>query len=321
MKTPRRLEPLIEDGLIDEVVRPLMSGKEASVYVVRCGDSLRCAKVYKEANKRSFRQAAEYQEGRKVRNSRQARAMAKGSKYGRREQEEAWQNAEVAALFRLAGAGVRVPKPYDFLDGVLLMELVADADGDAAPRLNDVTLEPDEARRHHAFLIRQIVAMLCAGLVHGDLSEFNVLLGPDGPVIIDLPQAVDAAGNNHAFSMLERDVGNMAAYFGRFAPELRQTRYAKEMWALYEAGELDSGNPAQRHLRRSRRGRRRARGAPRDRGRAARGGASPGAAPGRRRAAWRARGTAAALVAVSGWRMFFPANCIATLAHATASVA
>lgn len=321
MKTPRRLEPLIEDGLIDEVVRPLMSGKEASVYVVRCGDSLRCAKVYKEANKRSFRQAAEYQEGRKVRNSRQARAMAKGSKYGRREQEEAWQNAEVAALFRLAGAGVRVPKPYDFLDGVLLMELVADADGDAAPRLNDVTLEPDEARRHHAFLIRQIVAMLCAGLVHGDLSEFNVLLGPDGPVIIDLPQAVDAAGNNHAFSMLERDVGNMAAYFGRFAPELRQTRYAKEMWALYEAGEADSGNPAQRHLRRSRRGRRRARGAPRDRGRAARGGASPGAAPGRRRAAWRARGTAAALVAVSGWRMFFPANCIATLAHATASVA
>lgn len=321
MKTPRRLEPLIEDGLIDEVVRPLMSGKEASVYVVRCGDSLRCAKVYKEANKRSFRQAAEYQEGRKVRNSRQARAMAKGSKYGRREQEEAWQNAEVAALFRLAGAGVRVPKPYDFLDGVLLMELVADADGDAAPRLNDVTLEPDEARRHHAFLIRQIVAMLCAGLVHGDLSEFNVLLGPDGPVIIDLPQAVDAAGNNHAFSMLERDVGNMAAYFGRFAPELRQTRYAKEMWALYEAGEPDSGNPAQRHLRRSRRGRRRARGAPRDRGRAARGGASPGAAPGRRRAAWRARGTAAALVAVSGWRMFFPANCIATLAHATASVA
>ena len=218
MKTPRRLEPLIEDGLIDEVVRPLMSGKEASVYVVRCGDSLRCAKVYKEANKRSFRQAAEYQEGRKVRNSRQARAMAKG-------------------------AGVRVPKPYDFLDGVLLMELVADADGDAAPRLNDVTLEPDEARRHHAFLIRQIVAMLCAGLVHGDLSEFNVLLGPDGPVIIDLPQAVDAAGNNHAFSMLERDVGNMAAYFGRFAPELRQTRYAKEMWALYEAGELTAETP------------------------------------------------------------------------------
>ncbi len=238
MKTPKRIEPLVEDGLVDEVLRPLMSGKEAAVYVVRCGQELRCAKVYKEANKRSFRQAAEYQEGRKVRNSRQARAMAKGSKYGRKEAEDAWQNAEVAALFRLANAGVRVPRPYDFLDGVLLMELVADEYGDAAPRLNDVYLEPEQAREYHAFVIRQIVLMLCTGLVHGDLSEFNVLLGPDGPVIIDLPQAVDAAGNNHAFSMLERDVGNMAAYFGRFAPELRDTRYAQEMWALYQAGDL-----------------------------------------------------------------------------------
>ncbi|WP_416422269.1 PA4780 family RIO1-like protein kinase [Pseudomonas sp. App30] len=238
MKTPKRIEPLIEDGLVDEVLRPLMSGKEAAVYVVRCGKELRCAKVYKEANKRSFRQAAEYQEGRKVRNSRQARAMAKGSKFGRKEAEEAWQNAEVAALFRLANAGVRVPKPFDFLEGVLLMELVADEYGDAAPRLNDVELDAEQAREYHEFLIRQIVLMLCTGLVHGDLSEFNVLLGPDGPVIIDLPQAVDAAGNNHAFSMLERDVGNMASYFGRFAPELRDTRYAREMWALYEEGKL-----------------------------------------------------------------------------------
>ncbi len=238
MKTPKRIEPLIEDGLVDEVLRPLMSGKEAAVYVVRCGKELRCAKVYKEANKRSFRQAAEYQEGRKVRNSRDARAMAKGSKHGRKEQEENWQNAEVSALFRLASAGVRVPKPFDFLDGVLLMEMIAGADGDAAPRLNDVTMEPEEARTYHAFLIRQIVLMLCAGLVHGDLSEFNVLLDATGPVIIDLPQAVDAAGNNHAFSMLERDVGNMASYFGRFAPELKKTKYAKEMWALYEAGTL-----------------------------------------------------------------------------------
>jgi len=238
MKTPKRIEPLIEDGLVDEVLRPLMSGKEAAVYVVRCGRHLRCAKVYKEADKRSFRQAAEYQEGRKVRNSRQARAMAKGSKYGRKEAEDAWQNAEVAALFRLASAGVRVPKPFDFLDGVLLMELVTDEDGQAAPRLNDVHLEADQAREYHAFIIRQIVLMLCAGLVHGDLSEFNVLLGPDGPVIIDLPQAVDAAANNHAFSMLDRDVANMAHYFGRFAPELKQTRYAKEMWALYQEGKL-----------------------------------------------------------------------------------
>ncbi len=238
MKTPKRLLPLVEDGLIDEVLRPLMSGKEAAVYVVRCGDQLCCAKVYKEASKRSFRQAAEYQEGRKVRNSRDARAMAKGSKYGRREQEEAWQNAEVAALYRLDGAGVRVPKPYDFLDGVLLMELVAGADGDAAPRLNDVELSAEQAREYHAFMIRQVVLMLCAGLVHGDLSEFNVLLGPDGPVVIDLPQAVDAAGNNHAFKMLERDVANMNAYFGHFAPELLACRHAKEMWALYEAGKL-----------------------------------------------------------------------------------
>lgn len=224
--------------MVDEVIRPLMSGKEASVYIVRCGDELRCAKVYKEANKRSFRQAAEYQEGRKVRNSRDARAMARGSKYGRKGQEDAWQNAEVAALFRLAEAGVRVPKPYDFLNGVLLMELIDDGEGDAAPRLNDVDLTPEDAREFHAFMIGEIVKMLCAGLVHGDLSEFNVLLAPDGPVVIDLPQAVDAAGNNHAFNMLDRDVGNMAAYFGQFAPELRYTRYAKEMWALYEAGEL-----------------------------------------------------------------------------------
>ncbi len=243
MKTPKRIEPLIEDGLVDEVLRPLMSGKEAAVYVVRCGNQVRCAKVYKKANKRSFRQAAEYQEGRKVRNSRQARAMAKGSKFGRKEAEDAWQNAEVAALFRLAGAGVRVPKPYDFQDGVLLMELVTDADGDAAPRLNDVHLDAEEARTFHAFVIRQIVLMLCAGLVHGDLSEFNVLLGPDGPVIIDLPQAVDAAANNHAFSMLLRDVDNMAHYFGRFAPELKSTRYAQEMWALFEAGDLLPDSP------------------------------------------------------------------------------
>ena len=234
MKTPKRIEPLVEAGLVDEVIRPLMSGKEAEVFVVRCGTELRCAKVYKEANKRSFRQAAVYQEG----NSRDARAMTKGTKYGRKGQEDSWQNAEVAALFHLAGAGVRVPKPYDFLEGVLLMELVTDEEGDAAPRLNDVDLHPEDAREFHAFMIEEVVKMLCAGLVHGDLSEFNVLLGPEGPVIIDLPQAVDAAGNNHAFKMLERDVGNMSAYFGQFAPELKYSKYAKEMWALYEEGKL-----------------------------------------------------------------------------------
>ena len=238
MKTPKRLESLIESGLIDEVLYALKSGKEAAVYVVRCGMTICCAKVYKEAEQRSFRQSVLYQEGRKVRNSRRARAMEKGSRYGRQEQESAWQNAEVTALYRLADAGVRVPKPYNFIDGVLLMELVADAEGHPAPRLNDVVMSPEQAREYHAFLIAQIVRMLCDGLVHGDLSEYNVLVGQDGPVIIDLPQAVDAAANNHARQMLERDVNNMASYFGRFAPELLTTRYGKEMWKLYQSGDL-----------------------------------------------------------------------------------
>lgn len=238
MKPPKRLESLIEDGLIDEVLRQLMSGKEATVYVVRCGDDVRCAKVYKEADKRSFRQSVDYTEGRRVKNSRQARAMQKGSKYGRQAQEEAWQSAEVDALFRLDAAGVRVPKPYNFYEGVLLMELVTDANGSAAPRLNDVEFTETEALMHHQTLLREVVRMLSAGIVHGDLSEFNILLGSEGPVIIDLPQAVDAAGNNHASSMLERDVENLRNYFGRFAPQLLKTQYGKEIWALYAHGDL-----------------------------------------------------------------------------------
>jgi RIO kinase 1 len=238
MKIPKRIEPLVEDGLVDAVVRQLMSGKEAMVFVVRCGEEIRCAKVYKEANKRSFRQSVDYTEGRKVRNSRRARAMEKGTRYGRKAQEEAWQSAEVDALYRLAAAGVRVPKPYNFHAGVLLMELVTDEHGNAAPRLNDLALTPEQARAHHHTLMMQVVRMLCAGVVHGDLSEFNVLLGSEGPVIIDLPQAVDAAGNNHARRMLERDVGNLTAYFGRFAPELLATEYGKEIWSLFEHGEL-----------------------------------------------------------------------------------
>ena len=243
MKIPSRLQPLLEDGLIDDVTRQLMSGKEAMVFVVTCGDEVRCAKVYKEANKRSFRQSVDYTEGRKVKNSRQARAMQKGSKYGRESQEAAWQSAEVDALYRLANAGVRVPTPYNFYEGVLLMELVTDNEGNAAPRLNDVQLSAETAREYHAFLIQQVVKMLCAGIVHGDLSEFNILVGSDGPVIIDLPQAVDAAGNNHAKSMLARDVNNLSAYFGQFAPELITTQYAKEIWVLYERGDLKVDSP------------------------------------------------------------------------------
>ena len=238
MKIPKRIQPLIDDGVVDDVIRQLMSGKEATVYIVRCGNKIRCAKVYKEAAKRSFKQAVQYQEGRKVRNSRRARAMEKGSKFGRKQQEEVWQNAEVDALYRLANAGVRVPQPYGCFDGVLLMELITDDDGDVAPRLNDISMSAEQAREDHAVMMQYVMRMLCVGLVHGDLSEFNVLVDGNGPVIIDLPQAVDAAANNHAFRMLERDVNNMTTYYALYAPELQNTQYAKEMWALYEEGEL-----------------------------------------------------------------------------------
>jgi RIO kinase 1 len=243
MQVPKRLQPLLEEGVIDGVVRQLMSGKEATVFVVRAGGETRCAKVYKEADRRSFRQAVDYTENRKTKNSRQARAMAKRTRFGRAAQERAWQSAEVDALHRLAAAGVRVPKPYNFHEGVLIMELVADADGNAAPRLNDVELSADEARDFHGRLIAEVVRMLCAGVIHGDLSEFNVLAGADGPVIIDLPQAVDAAGNNHAPRMLLRDVDNLRRFFGRFAPGLLATDYGKEIWALYEAGALHPDVP------------------------------------------------------------------------------
>jgi len=238
VKVPQRIQPLVDDGLVDEVLRQLMSGKEATVYVVRCGQEIRCAKVYKEVENRSFKQAVQYREGRKVRNSRRARAMEKGSNFGRNEQEKIWQNAEVDALYRLDNAGVRVPEPYGCFDGVLLMELVTDADGFAAPRLADVALTPEQAVIDHAKVIHYARLMLCAGLIHGDLSEFNVLVDEHGPVIIDLPQAVDASANNNAKWMLERDVDNMRQYYGQYAPELLNTKYAKEMWALYEAAEL-----------------------------------------------------------------------------------
>ncbi len=243
MKTPKRIEPLVEDGLIDLVLRQLMSGKEATVYVVQCGNEIRCAKVYKEANQRGFHQAVHYTEGRKVKNSRQARAMEKGSRYGRKEQEAAWQRTEVDALYKLAAAGVRVPHPFGFYEGVLLMELVADEEGMPAPRLNDLELTKEQALEFHAMLIRQVVLMLCVGIIHGDLSEFNILVDANGPVIIDLPQAVDAAANNNACRMLERDVENLSNYFGQFAPQLLDTQYAKEIWAIYQCGELLPDTP------------------------------------------------------------------------------
>ena len=243
MKIPKRLQPLVDDGLVDEVIRQMMSGKEATVYMVRSGGELRCAKVYKEADKRSFKKAVQYQEGRKVRSGRRARAMEKGTRYGREQQEETWQNAEVSALYRLAAAGVRVPEPFGCVDGVLLMELVTDSDGDVAPRLSEITMSSQQAITDHGLLMREVVRMLCAGLVHGDLSEFNVLQDASGPVIIDLPQAVDASANNHAEFMLERDVQKITEYYAQFAPELLETRFGKEIWALYEAGDLHPDVP------------------------------------------------------------------------------
>jgi RIO kinase 1 len=238
MKTPPGLQPLIDDGVIDEVMRPLKSGKEAAVYVVRAGKDVRCAKVYKDMAQRSFQQRVQYQEGRKVRGSREARAIGKASKYGRKQQETAWKNTEVDALYQLRDAGVRVPEPFGYFHGVLVMELVVDADGHSAPRLGEVELSPLQARGFHRFLVHQVQKMLCIGLIHGDLSEYNVLVAPDGPVIIDFPQVVSAAGNNAARSMLLRDVNNLTASLGAWAPELLETWYGEEMWALFEAGEL-----------------------------------------------------------------------------------
>ncbi|MEL0658825.1 PA4780 family RIO1-like protein kinase [Psychromonas arctica] len=238
MKIPKRIQPLVDDGIVDSVLRQLMSGKEATVYVVQCGDEVRCAKVYKEASKRSFKNAVLYNEGRKVRNGRNARAMQKGSKFGREQQEEIWQNTEVDALYKFADAGIRVPTPFGCFGGVLIMELITDADGFAAPRLNDVTMPEEKALIDHAKVMDYVVRMLSVGVIHGDLSEFNVLVDDEGPVIIDLPQAVDAAGNNNAKKMLLRDVNNMTQYYSQFAPSLASTRYGDEIWAIFETGEL-----------------------------------------------------------------------------------
>lgn len=242
MRIPPRLVPLVEEGVIERIVRPLLSGKEAQVYLVESGGALRVAKVYKSAQERTFRNRAEYTEGRTVRNSRDQRAMAKGSRHGRASDEATWQSAEADTIYRLYGAGVRVPKPHAFIDGVLVMECITGGDGGPAPRLAECTLEPDHARTVCDQLLREVVKMLCADIVHGDLSSFNVLLDDDGPVVIDFPQAVNAARNPSAKNILLRDVANITSHFLRGRPA-HELRFAHEMWSLYERGELRPDSP------------------------------------------------------------------------------
>jgi RIO kinase 1 len=238
MRVPESLAPLIEQGTIDSVVRPLMSGKEAAVYLVLARGRPCAAKVYNEANNRSFKHRADYTEGRRVRNTRDMRAMAKRSRFGRQQLEASWRNTVVDVIYKLQAAGVRVPEPYDYVDGVLVMELVVDDTGEPAPRLVDVTLEPEQGMAVFEHLIREVQRMLCAGVVHGDLSDFNVLMTAEGPVIIDFPQAVDPAHNRNARKLLIRDVRNLTSFLARHTPKLKGTRYAEEMWQLYEAGKL-----------------------------------------------------------------------------------
>jgi RIO kinase 1 len=234
MRIPDSLAPLFDYGIVEEVVRPLMSGKEAQIYVVVSGGKQCVAKVYKEAQNRTFKHRAEYTEGRKVRNSRDQRAIQKRSKHGRAQDEAAWRSTEVDMIHRLHAAGVRVPVPMHFIDGVLIMELITDADGNPAPRLADLVFDPAGAQAMYERLIREVIRMLCAGVVHGDLSDFNVLVGADGPVLIDFPQSVDTAHNANARKLLLRDVENMHRFLGQFVPNARRLPYAEEMWDLFQ---------------------------------------------------------------------------------------
>jgi RIO kinase 1 len=238
MRIPESLSSLLDDGILQDVIRPLMSGKEAQVYLVVSEGEEKVAKVYKEAQNRTFKNRAEYTEGRKTRNSRDQRAMAKRSKHGRQQDEAAWRSTEVDMIYRLRDAGVRVPTPYHFIDGVLVMELVKGPENQPAPRLGDLAFTAAEAATLFAQLIKEVVRMLCAGVVHGDLSDFNVLMDAQGPVIIDFPQAVEAAGNQNARKLLLRDVANLQNFLNRFAPTQPALPYAQEMWALYESGDL-----------------------------------------------------------------------------------
>ena len=230
--------PLFDSGIIERVVRPLMSGKEAQVFLVVSQGELRVAKVYKDAHKRTFKNRAEYTEGRKTRNSRDQRAIEKRSKHGRAQDEDAWKSTEIDMIHRLHAGGVRVPIPHAYSDGVLIMECVVDLDGNPAPRLGDVAFDSEAAQVIYDRVIREVVRMLAVGVVHGDLSDFNVLVAGDEPVIIDFPQSVDTASNTNARRLLIRDVDNLHRFLTGYVPKAPRLPYAEEMWELHEHNAL-----------------------------------------------------------------------------------
>ena len=234
------LEQLLEDGVIDEVVARLKSGKEADVWLVRHGEQVLAAKVYKDRNFRSFKNNSGYKEGRAVRNSRTQRAMDKGSRFGQAAAEDAWKSAESDALHKLHAQGVRVPAPVLFYEGILLMHLVHDGEGNAAPRLIDAIIPPEQAAGLYQDLRTQAIKMLCADLIHGDLSAYNVLLGAAGPTIIDFPQVVSAAQNSTAESFFKRDIENLRGFFAGLdrTLETKTAGDAHEIWHAYVRRDL-----------------------------------------------------------------------------------
>jgi RIO kinase 1 len=239
MTPAESIDLLVADGIVDALIQRVKTGKEAEVFIVRKGEEYLAAKVYKERTARNFKNNVTYKEGRQVRNTRDARAMAKGTKYGLELSEADWRHAEHDALLTVAAAGVRVPKPDLFYEGVLLMELVLGSDGQPAPRLIDVPLTRDEAVAHHRDILGQIVGMLTCDLIHGDLSPYNILMAWNGPTIIDLPQVIKAAHNSQSEGFLIRDVRNITEHFARYAPELKKCAHDGELiWRKYVRREL-----------------------------------------------------------------------------------
>ncbi|MBA3462335.1 MAG: hypothetical protein H0T46_20405 [Deltaproteobacteria bacterium] len=233
------LDVLIADGVIDEVLGRLKSGKEADISLVRRGGEVIAAKVYKDRSTRSFKNNSDYKEGRKVRNSRTQRAIDSGGRFGRDAAEQAWKSAEADALYKLRGTGVRVPEPVMFYEGVLLMTVVCDAAGQPAPRLIDVAIERDAAIAIYADLVSQMIAMLCGDLIHGDLSPYNILAAADGPTIIDFPQVVSAVHSSRAEFFFLRDFDNVVRFLAGFDPSLAvHSADGRAIWRAYVSREL-----------------------------------------------------------------------------------